>query len=229
MKITVIGFGSLLSERSARLTFPTLTHFRLGRVPRYRRVFAHPASVFFQREIANLATLEISSLSVEYVSEDYPGFVAAIFEVPNDYKLTLQDGKVIPSLEFWEREEEFDIIPIEYLESDATKVDLGIICTRSTDETYLERWGEEHFRNKYQQYGLQTIWNWSKDSGMRPCAVYLKHCYLAAMRMGDACLNSFLDETFLIDRTTTIREYLSTNPQVLETETPPELRERYGG
>ncbi|KAL7566993.1 hypothetical protein ACA910_019921 [Epithemia clementina (nom. ined.)] len=229
MKITVIGFGSLLSERSARLTFPELTGFRLGRVPRYRRVFAHPASIFFLRKIANLETLEISSLSVEYVSEEYPGFVAAIFEVPNDNKILMQDGKMVPSREFLEREEEFEITSVPYVEWDGTKAEGGIICTKSTDEMYLERWGQEHFQKNYRQYGIETIWNWPKDSGMRPCALYLRHCYLAAKSMGEDCFNSFLDETFLIDRTTTIRDYMSQNPHVLDTKAPPELLDRYNG
>ena len=229
MKITVVGFGALLSEKSARLTFPTLTDFRLGRVPGYRRVFAHPTSVFFQRQIANLDTLEISSLSVEYVSEDFPGFVAVIFEVPNDDRIKLKDGKVIPSREFLEREEEFDIISVHYLEWDGRKVENGIICTRSTDERYLERWGKEHFEKHFVKYGVDTIWNWAEDSGMRPCALYLRHCYLAAKSMGEECFNSFLDDTFLIDRKTTVREYLSHNPHVLETKPDPRLHDRWTG
>ncbi len=60
--ITILGFGSLLSQKSSRVTFPTLRNFRLGRVRDHRRVFAHPASIFFQRGIANLDTLEMSSL-----------------------------------------------------------------------------------------------------------------------------------------------------------------------
>ena len=31
-RVTVLGLGSLLSERSSRVTFPTLENFRLGRV-----------------------------------------------------------------------------------------------------------------------------------------------------------------------------------------------------
>ena len=68
--ITILGFGSLLSEKSSRTTFPTLQNFRLGRVPNYRRVFRHPASIFFHRGIANLNTLEISSLCAEPVLDD---------------------------------------------------------------------------------------------------------------------------------------------------------------
>jgi hypothetical protein len=48
LDIKILGFGSLLSERSSRMTFPKLENFRLGRVPNFRRVFGHPASIFFQ-------------------------------------------------------------------------------------------------------------------------------------------------------------------------------------
>ncbi|KAL7566995.1 hypothetical protein ACA910_019922 [Epithemia clementina (nom. ined.)] len=171
----------------------------------------------------------MGSLSVEYISEEYPGFVAAIFEVPNDNKILMQDGKMVPSRAFLEREEEFDIVSVPYVEWDGTRAENAIICTMSTDETYFERWGKEHFQKQFQKYGIETIWKWPKDSGLRPCALYLRHCYLAAKSMGEDCFNSFLDETFLIDRTTTIREYLSNNPHVLETKVPTGLSERWGG
>jgi hypothetical protein len=38
--MTIAGFGSLLSETSARSTFPNLQNFRLARVRGFRRVFA---------------------------------------------------------------------------------------------------------------------------------------------------------------------------------------------
>ena len=47
--------------------------------------------------------------------------------------------------------------------------------------------------------------------------------------MGAACLASFLDETYLIDRTTTIRQYLEQHPEIMSTPPPPALAERYGG
>ena len=233
--ITMVGFGSLLSETSSRLTFPTLTNFRLARVPGYRRVFGHPASIFFQRKIANLETLEISSLSVEYVDKEFPGFVAAVFEVPNDNYIQDNGGKedssaVVPSEEYLKREEEFDfaLVPFEEL-GGSGRTGSGIICTRSTDQTYLDRWGKEHFENQFGVYGVDTIWHWPNDSGMKPCAVYMRHCYLAAQKMGPACFDSFLDETFLIDRQTTFRQYVAQHPETLEKEPPPELAIRYSG
>ena len=245
--VTILGFGSLLSERSSRTTFPELINFRLGRVPGHRRVFGHPASIFFQRGIACMDTLEISSLCAERDGESFvtrgdegkeganvggPGFVCAVFEVPNDGLMNDPDGsgRLLPSQAFLEREEEFDIEMVPYEElSDRGERREGILCLRSTDEAYLKRWGEKQFEAQYGRYGVETIWKWAKDSGLRPCAPYLRHCVIAAERMGKGCLDSFLDETFLVDRKTTVREYLEMHPEVMDQLPPPHLAVRYGG
>jgi hypothetical protein len=65
--VAVLGIGSLLSERSARFTSPSLRNFKTVRLKGWRRVFAHTAPVFFQRGIASAETREISSLSMEPV------------------------------------------------------------------------------------------------------------------------------------------------------------------
>jgi len=235
--ITMIGFGSLLSERSSRLTFPNLINFRLGRVPsNYRRVFGHPASIFFQRNIANQETLEMSSLSIEPCDDGDGGFICSIFEVPNsNQEFTTANG--VPSQAFLEREEEFHIIQMPYSQNlnsnDETKTkalnSIGLACTSSTDAAYIAQWGQQRFDDHYSKYGITTIWGWRRDSGLRPCAVYLRHCYLAAKSMGGVCFNSFLDDTCLIDRKTTVREYVQQYPDVLEVEPPDSLRERYSG
>ena len=74
-------------------------------------MFGHPASIFFQRRLADLETKEMSSLSVEYC-EGHAGFLASVFEVPTTN--LMQDG--VPSLAFLEREEEFNIIKVPYVE-----------------------------------------------------------------------------------------------------------------
>lgn len=248
-RVTILGFGSLLSEKSARTTFPGLESFRLGRVHNYKRVFAQPASIFFRRGIANKDTLEMSSLSAEYC----PGssFICSVFEVSNTNGefMAIQsaeendtEGEFTPSLAFREREEEFDIILVPFKElndssslSNATdsmanlNPEKGLLCARSTDEKYISRWGQKRYDEYYGKYGIETIWNWSETSGLRPCATYLRHCVLASKSMGKECYNSFLDETYLVDRQTTIRKYLVDHPEVMETLPPPELRERYGG
>jgi hypothetical protein len=136
----------------------------------------------------------------------------------------------MPSKAYLEREEEFDIIPVPYIDFETGEERQGgILCARFTDDGYIARWGKERFEKHYGTYGIDTIWGWKRDSGLLPCATYLRHCTLAAKSMGPACYDSFLDETFLADRTTTIRTYLAANPQIMTTEPPPELAVRYGG
>jgi hypothetical protein len=171
----------------------------------------------------------MSSLSVEY-EEGFLGFVASAFEVPNSDMMA--DG--IPSQAFLEREEEeFSIIEVPFVPLDGGNSIgsefKGVICARSTDEAYLERWGADRFQDNFQKYGVDTIWGWSHESGLRPCAVYLRHCYLAAKSMGETSFDSFLDETFLVDRETTIRQYVERYPEVLLQQPPAELVSRYSG
>ena len=216
--LTVLGLGSLLSERSSRTTYPRLTNFRLARVEGYRRVFGHPAGIFFERGIANAETKEFSSLCAEPCAG--AGFICTVFETPND------------SADEWaafvKREEEFELVTVPYRGLDGSAGE-GLLCCRSTDEAYIKQWGQERFDAFTAALPVKTIWGYAEDSGLRPCAVYLRHCCLAAQKLGDAAYASFLDETFLADRKTSLRSYLAEHPEVLTTEPPESLRERYGG
>lgn len=98
---TIVGFGSLLSERSARGTCPNLTNFRVVRVNGWRRVFQHAAAIFWERGIAIAETKEMASLSAE--PSIGSGFVAATFDVPQEE---------LPAL--LEREEEFDFAKVPF-------------------------------------------------------------------------------------------------------------------
>jgi hypothetical protein len=107
---------------------------------------------------------------------------------------------------------------------------VGLLCTQSTDHEYVLRWGAARFQEQFGQFGLSTIWHWPYNSGIRPCGVYLRHCYLAAQGHGEPCLSSFLDDTYLVDRTTTIRTYLlDQHPEILQLQPPPALELRYNG
>ncbi|RZC50962.1 hypothetical protein C5167_019389 [Papaver somniferum] len=77
--LSICGFGSLLSERSSRSTFPDLINFRIAKLIGFRRVFAHTAPIFFERGIANPQIQEISSLSVEPCEGET--LVVTVFEI----------------------------------------------------------------------------------------------------------------------------------------------------
>ena len=241
--ITILGFGSLLSEKSSRLTFPNLTNFRCVRVPNYQRRFAHPTSIFFQRKIANLDTLEMASLSCDY--QPNHSFIATAFDIPVSDMIDTTTNTFTPKAEFVHREEEFAIIPVPYLELPETQKDVindigatlsnkskvGMICAKSSDEIYMAKWGPDHFQIRYQQYGLSMIWNYPTTFvSIKPCTIYLYHCYKASQNMGDECHTSFLDDTYLVDRTTTLRQYLDDHPTLFQNlQIPPELQDRYCG
>ncbi|TMW65825.1 hypothetical protein Poli38472_003590 [Pythium oligandrum] len=215
--VTIVGFGSLLSEKSARSTFgDAMTNFRLARMRNYRRVFAHPGSIFFERGIANLATKEISSLSVE--PAEGRSFLISVFDLPES---------MLP--DFYEREEEYRIVSADFEELDGTPGGQGLMCTRWTDEEYIQHRGQETFDRLYKRHGVDTIWGWDEHSGILPCRVYLRHCLLSVKKLGDMVYEDFVQSSFLGDRKTTIKEYITANPSIMKELPPAHLSERYNG
>ncbi|XP_027164497.1 uncharacterized protein LOC113764722 isoform X1 [Coffea eugenioides] len=215
--VSVCGFGSLLSERSARSTFPELINFRIGKLSGFRRVFAHVAPIFFERGIAKPETKEISSLSVEPC--DGESLIITIFEIPKSE---------IPS--FIEREHEFRfLVVVPETINGLFYTNPAVLCARYSDEEYFQnrcKGNQEIFFQRYGRYGIQKIWH----DDILPCRVYLRHCVLAAENLGDLVYNNFVDHTFLADRKTTIRDYLATTGSgIMEEEPPGPLKFRYGG
>lgn len=228
-KITILGFGSLLSEQSSRRSFPDLENFREVRVKGYRRTFQHPAFIFFERGIAEKSSSECSSLSAHRLENDQArlGFVCVAFEVKPMWKS-----------EWLKREEEFEFHLVPFWEQQMQGTDFdgipptgtGIMCCSScNDDVFIQRWGEEKYIEKLSLYQLRGIWGLELNREIKPCSVYLRHCVLAAQKRSTVCLESFLDETFLVDMKTTIREYLSLNPWVMDLAPPESLAGRYSG
>ena len=109
----------------------------------------------------------------------------------------------------------------------------GLMCTRSTDAEVFQN---RNLLPKYQQllgphFRQISVWGWGPDSGILPCPVYCRHCVLAVTAPGipAAAGDSFLDETFLADRQTTLREYIASCPQLMDVQPPESLRGRYSG
>ncbi|GAQ84292.1 hypothetical protein KFL_001830200 [Klebsormidium nitens] len=213
--LSIVGFGSLLSIRSAKYTFPDLQNFRVARLDGFRRVFAHVAPVFLVRGIANLETREMSSLSVEPCRGE--SIVVTMFEI---------DISEVPA--FIEREHEFRFLRVYPQSVGSTSLRPAVVCSRYSDEEYRQvrcKGSEEEFERRYGRFGIQRIW----VDDVLPCRTYLRHCVLAAQNLSPEAYASFLDHTFLADRRTTIRQHLQADPQIMLELPPPELAERYGG
>lgn len=215
--LCVCGFGSLLSERSARSTFPNLKNFRVAFLRGFRRVFAHIAPIFYERGIAREETKEVSSLSVEPCEGE--GLIVTVFEIA-----------ISEISSFIERENEFRFLATVPEALDGTLfTNSAVLCARYSDEEYFQircKGNKDIYFQNYGKYNIHKIWR----DDILPCRVYLRHCVLAAKNLGEAAYDNFLDHTFLGDRKTTIREYLaSTGSGIMEEEPPEALRGRYGG
>ncbi|KAJ4722109.1 Butirosin biosynthesis [Melia azedarach] len=215
--ISICGYASLLSESSARSTFPDLINFRVAKLLGFRRVFAAVAPIFFERGIANLETKEFSALCSEPCEGE--SLIITVFEIQKSE---------IPA--FIKRELEFRFLSVVPESLDGKPFsNPAVLCARSNDEEFFQikcKGSKEIYFQNYERYNIDTIWR----DDILPCPVYLRHCVLAAKNLGDEAYNNFLDHTFLGDRKTTIREYLETTGAGIMEEEPPEcLKTRYGG
>ncbi|KAI3469336.1 hypothetical protein Pfo_025999 [Paulownia fortunei] len=215
--VSICGFGSLLSERSARSRFPNLIDFRLAKLSGFRRVFAHVAPIFFELGIAKPDTKEISRLSVEPCEGE--SLVVTTFQILRSEILS-----------FIEREHEFRFLAVTLETLNGLFYTTpAVLCACYSDEEYFQhrcKGSKDIFFQRYGRYGIHKIWL----DDILPCRVYLRHCVLAAENLHDIAYNDFLDQTFLGDRKTTIREYLATTGSgIMEEEPPEQLKHRYGG
>lgn len=219
--ITMLAYGSLLSEASSRLTFPDLQNFRYVRVHGLRRVFAHPHVFLIQQDLVE--GLRMASLSAE--PAEGGSFVVAAFDVV----LTRQQR-----IDFIEREASYTIasVPFYRIESTSGAGDpegMGVICLRGQDSDCPELIQELSTKIR-----LSSIWSWPYDSGLLPADIYLRHCLLASDKASDTRASaSFRQETFLADRATCLQDYLNsdddTQQRILASEPPPHLATRFGG
>ncbi|XP_004508188.1 uncharacterized protein [Cicer arietinum] len=200
--ISICGYGSLLSEKSARSTFPQLTNFRTARLTGFRRLFSIVGSFFFTHQIANLETQEIAGLSVEPCQGET--IIVTVFDI--------HKTQVVP--------ETLDGKPF---------TNPAVLCASYTDEEFFKFKCSEGREIYFQQYGECNIHKIWRDDVL-PCRVYLRHCVLAAKSLGDEAYSNFLDHTFLADRKTTIQQYLEKmGTSIMEEEPPESLKTRYGG
>lgn len=221
--ISILGYGSLMSESSVLMSMPSMTNFRYVRIVDHRRVFGHVNPLFHENGIARYETLEISSLS----AEPCPGssFCGVAFDIlEEDY----------PAFEA--RELEYILTPSRFVVLGSGEEGTGMLCVRGSDELIKKKGLWPRYEAMFDAARLtpRTCWDWGVESGLKPCPTYLRHCILSSQRPGvpDVVRASFLSDTYIVDRQMTLREYLGlpgVEARVLGSVPPPELATRYGG
>lgn len=192
MSVSVVGYGSLLSEQSARETIPGLTNFRIVTVKGYRRIFNKVGVVFLSRYGADPTSLQLASCSTEPDSE--AEIICSQFDCSDEEYEQL-----------YEREHRFNWVDVSTLDDSGT-CGTGLMCTGSTDEYYrLQKClcESDYFRRVGQYYAGKL---WRPD--ILPYPRYLAFCLQAAAGQGQKVLDNFLDSSYLADGCTSIRLYL---------------------
>jgi len=196
--INVIGYGSLLSEQSARETIPKLWGFKLVTVPNYMRIFNKVGIVFFQRYGLDENDKEISSCATRAA----PGIemICSLFQcVESDFKA------------LYEREHRFRWINVQC--NNGGRTEIGRMCTEYNDQDYFLNkcvTPLEYERRVGQFYGGKI---WRDD--ILPFPRYLRQCLKAAREHGQAVYRNFMETSFLADGKTSIRAYVGRRPELL--------------
>lgn len=198
--ISVVGFGSLLSERSARDTVPGLSDYRLVKVSGYRRIFNKVGIVFIAGQGQSAESLEVSSCSTEPC--EATTIICAQFECPLDQ-----------FVELYEREHRYRWIEVSPVGLDGAPQPAARMCSRYSDLDYrLNKCvTEQEYHERVGRHYRGVIWR----DDILPFPRYLKFCLVSAAGHGREVLDNFLDTSFLADGRTSVRQYLNERPDLI--------------
>ena len=126
---------------------------------------------------------------------------------------------------FIAREPEYDFAEVPFYPLDGSAPGKGVVCMRSSD--VLLRPGAVAAGIMPEK--IHSVWHWEEQSGLLPASVYLRHCLLAVEKAGPEAMNSFLRDTYLVDRKTTLETYLKAHPEVYDARPPADLEARFSG
>ena len=220
---TVFGYGSLMSESSCKRTCPSCENHRLAALHGWRRAF----SLVSVSQIRNgNADMEHGKIAALAVSPDgghggrgglVPRILGCVFEIKNDDldELIRREHRYnmmkLPCYEI--SDPETCVIPVEQ------EPVWAIVFVASTDKEYIRKCEAEQQQQEQQsipgtryqeivgQHYSGSLWH---RTDILPVDKYLHFCIEAAEVLGGrVSRDNFLDNTFLADAKTSIREYLS--------------------
>lgn len=196
--ISFIGFGSLLSEKSARITCPNLSNFRLAKVKGYRRIFNFVHPLLIAENSLQDVQMKLSGLNA-YPCEQTE-LVVSVFDIPNAEWPQLKS-----------REVGYNIKLTTYEELSSHHKGQAYICEGYPCDNTMAK-DHPEFINSVREYYTESIIR----PDLLPMPLYLKHCLDAARNHNEDVYNNFLDTSYLGDGITTIRKYLEQTPEALQ-------------
>lgn len=191
--ISLFGYGSLISESSARSTCPNLTNFHHVYAKDVARIFAKVNPQSLKRGEGNLETLELAPVTL--VEKKGAITYGCSFDIPD------AEWPAIKAREFDYAEGEVTIFDIKTHQSKLVKTFYGL---HSDDEIPTETDMAKQYWHDVRKHYQGKIYR----DDVLPEPLYLNRCLNAFKQVGIEMHDNFLDQTYLADRTTTIREYL---------------------
>lgn len=189
---TVLGYASLLSERSIKRLFPGAKNIRPVRLDNHARCFNSYGSLTLKEKLAS-------------PDSEYLAHASAIVR-PGSCLLALAFDLNETDYGQYERHEFrycFKTAPVRSLDDDA-RFD-AILCYENVDHQIDPRLvGRTSLLDLYEDYDVTALWH----TMHKPAQHYIEHCLAAAYELGSDFFGNFLDQSFLHDRQTTIRSFI---------------------
>eukprot|EP00466_Bigelowiella_natans_P001420 jgi/Bigna1/77677/fgenesh1_pg.49_\ len=211
--VAIIGYGSLLSKKSAEMTMPSLRHFCPVLVPGYRRCFNLVSITQIKHGYSNFKTKEMAAVVAQPIDKRNDGTVsspmlASYFEIPK-HEL---DG-------YYRREARyaFEVAKVLPWNNDSCKLkdglckDEAIICVeykKGDHDEYVKdmfKGDQKKYHEAIGQYYDGKLWR----NDIFPVEKYLQLCIRGAREIaGEAGVKNFLETSYLACGEVSLKEYL---------------------
>ncbi|MEP3891236.1 MAG: hypothetical protein ABJN69_12315 [Hellea sp.] len=189
----VIGYASLLSHISIKRLFPNVGRIIPVEIQGHARCFNSYGTLSLNKGLASKADKNLAHAS-------------AILR-PNSMLYALAFELDETDFRTYERHEfRYALRAVEAVSQETGELLSAIICYEGTDhdiDTSLI--GVSDIYALYEQYGVISFWH----TQHLPAEIYLKHCLASARALGERYVRNFLDTSFIYDRETSVRAFLT--------------------
>ena len=189
----VIGYASLLSPISIKRLFPNASRITPVEIHGHARCFNSYGTLSLNKGLAHRADKNLAHAS-------------AILR-PNSILYALAFKLDDADFQTYQRHEfRYALRETEVVSRETREAFKEIICYEGTDhdiDTLLV--GVPDIYRLYEQYDVSSFWH-RQDL---PADIYLKHCLASARELGPDYVANFLDTSFIYDRETSVRAYLT--------------------
>ena len=191
--VTVAGYASLMCEESARATTPEIGNWRYGTIRDYARVFDLVSIIRIKRGLARGTHLATCTARPRTGST----LQVCLYDIP---------AALFPALEARERRLATSVVQVQ---CDSGDTATAYLFTQYSDERYRAERAttSEIWHQEVGQFYEGCIYR----DDLLPVPSYLKECCDAYQAAGMP--HNFLDNSFLGDRHTSIRQYIDEHGQ----------------